>query len=692
MVSLESSGKIILSTHNKYQHPSWAAASQFFTIMRCRHCRNSARRNQRCLPSPRHLQRQTLSFGVLLSQLSISIAIVIILQSSILCVSFAPPLSVVTESLAISRVTFSAPCKIQCPRNSCVEMNAKKRRKKSPTYTRGEDEGVSKIDDAPENDVVQKPKRTTLSGGPSLIFEMARRMLVWDDELYDSGMLNDAGSRSGEGTKESLPQSQPKQLAAFPPLISTIISPSPLRSTEVATSPLPRWRPSAIRQQSISNVNPAFRTSSPIMTNAGFAGILRRNSRKRNKPSMWRHCLRIYNKMGELENGIIRDSVGGGDSVTTKNMGRGGTENYYLNYLSSSGGSQKTKKVKRGVAHHEAALVAASKLGMWEEAILIFQNVESSSSNRTVTASTGSNDRTRGWEDDYVTDNMILSVISACVKGSKVKHAAGSSAPCDNSGIDGAGRTNDTNSRGFNTTRRTISPSQPILRTLTVDERRKPLDIARDILLSMEEKHGNPLVSRHINPLASAYNRLGLCREASALINEHLKDRTPPPPPPPLLKNQYTSPSTKSRLWRGNRELLSDNPGFEGVPLVEWNDESLMNEDGVDASLNDDYDLIERTQLNIHEMKSKDRASYSLLVQSAAMEGDWTNAVLELQRMTAAGFHPNSRERNCWNEVMERGCRPAGNGVKNAVEMRRTEQRRQRWKKKRDGIWLGNLS
>ncbi len=566
---------------------------------------------------------------------------------------------------------------------------AKKRRKKSPSSIGDEDKDVGNRDGVAkqyhnvdfldngtsnrnsmkpsenpiDNDEGPKPKRTTLSGGPSLIFEMARRMLVWDDELYQSGMLNDAGSRRSEGDTGSL----------------TSVPTIPQSQLSDSTSSLPRWRPSAIRQQSISNVNPAFRSSSPIMTDAGYAGIMRRNSRKRNKPSMWRHCLRIYNKMEELEKEIAEETGGGGAAGDAS----------YRNYLSYSSGNnfagvRRMTKIKRGIVHHEAAMVAASKLGMWEEAILIFWRVESSLSNKTDTKSTGSNNLTINRGGDCITDNMILSVISACVKGSKIKQTAISNAHGTSvvNGIDGTGRTNVTDNQGSNNTLRAIFSSRPItMRALTIDERRKPLDVARDILLSLEVKHGIPLVARHINPLASAYNRLGLCSEASALINEHLKDRTPPPLPP--LKKQYTSSSTKSILWREKRELVSDNPGFEGVTLVEWNDESLVYADGVDASLDDDDDddeddgdMIERSQLNIHELKSKNRASYSLLVHSAAREGDWTKAVFELQRMTDAGFHPNSRDRNSWNEVMERGYRPAGNGVMNAVELQRTGQRR----------------
>ena len=61
------------------------------------------------------------------------------------------------------------------------------------------------------------------------------------------------------------------------------------------------------------------------MTSAGYLGILRRNSRKKNKPSMWKHCLRVYNKMAELE------SIAGG--------GGGGGEGGSIASTNASGGS-----------------------------------------------------------------------------------------------------------------------------------------------------------------------------------------------------------------------------------------------------------------------------------------------------------------------------------------------------------------
>jgi len=581
------------------------------------------------------------------------------MHSTSLASAFAPPLPL--------SMSFPATTSVCGRRKYLIELMAKKRRKKSaPSEERGGVDtikyrrtakissnkkivgGTDEEDDAGETETA--PKQTTLSGGSSLIFEMARRMLVWDDELYDSQIINDAGSR------DSISSSSPsaEYLNALP---STSVR-SPMSSAE--SKPLPRWRPSAIGQQSISDVNPSFRTSAPVMTNAGYAGILRRNSRKKNKPSMWRHTLRVYDKMAELES----EAVG-------------------------------RKKVRRSAAHHEAALVAASKLGLWEEALRVYRGVEESST------SYRSDDAQRGRS--RVTDNMLLSVVSACVKGSRVKWTAASSSDFDPTPAAVDADSDDTTkndndamnlinaTKSDNATESIIaaydspyrSSSRPMLRELTVEERRQPLDNARDIILSMEEKHDIPLVSRHINQLASAYVRLGLCSEAASLINDNLKDRAPPPP----STKQRSSHPKKSKQWKEKREpIISDNPGFEGVKLVDWSDDDL----------DDDDDGYEEGHLNIHQMKAKDRASYSLLVKGAAMEEDWIGAVRALQRMTDAGLHPNTRNLNSWSEVMERGCRPAGNGNENASDDEADyyyggRHRRKSWKKKRDRIWLGNL-
>ncbi len=409
---------------------------------------------------------------------------------------------------------------------------------------------------------------------------------------------------------------------------------------------------------------------------------------------MWRHCLRVYARMGELESGdgsgtVTSSSSSDGSRVgstggTGKERGIPGVGTYLSNLSSRSSYSGdavvvggmveqargRRRKIRRTSAHHEAALVATSKLGMWEEAMRIYRVVEGSSSS-SVAAGESS-----GGKGSNVTDNMILSVVGACVRASNAKYAAANApslvsdaplgdadrrdVPDDNRGGDSA---------YYSATIRMPSPnSRPTIRALTVEERRRPLDEARLVVLSMEDRHDIPIVARHVNPLASAYNRLGLRAEASALINGLLKDRAPPSPTP------LTRPTVRSERWRETREpsASESNPGFEAVQLAEWTDDDLDGDDGDDddgggknADADDEYDdIYEETQLNVHELKAKDRASYSLLVQGAAMEGDWTDAIEELRRMTDAGLHPNSRNLNCWNEVMERGCRPSGNNVK----------------------------
>lgn len=483
------------------------------------------------------------------------------------------------------------------------------------------------------------PKQTTLSGGTPLIFDMARRMLVWDDELYQG--LNDASPSS-----EASSSTAPTRAAA---------------ANAAAVAALPRWRPKSITQQSISNANPSFRTSSPIMTNAGYASILKRNSRKKNKPSMWRHCLRVYDKMGEIER-------------ERRMVDKRG----------------KKIKVKRSTAHHEAALVAASKLGLFERALSIYQRVEKASlaSNNVAGASNADSGALRS-KKIRITDNMVLSVIKASVKASRIKKTT-TNAPSyldqandveASTALEDSVKANvtDGNSTMYDDSVDYVPPMQSptsarnTLRLLTIQERRKPLDFARDIVLSMEEKHDIPLVSRHVNPLASAYLHLGLRSEAANLINT-LNDRRPPPP------DLYPKKSKKEKS-----ELTSPNPRFsEGVQIMNWDDVDLND----DEEFDDGY---ESPQLNIYDVQSKDRGSYALLVKGAVIDEDWEGAVAELQRMNDAGLHPNSSNLNSWSEVMEKGCRPAGKGEVMDDNYYSNRQRRRSWRKRRDGIWLGNL-
>ena len=513
--------------------------------------------------------------------------------------------------------------------------------------------------EADKKSIDSVPNQTTLSGGTPLIFDMARRMLVWDDELYQG--LNDSSSSSESSS-----------------------SATDHRDAATKNAVLPRWRPNSITQQSISNANPSFRTSSPIMTNAGYASILRRNSRKKNKPSMWRHCLRIYFKMAELEKEERKDVRNDNNRTQLEIRGVGTNLGPSVNYSYNKKQSEKRGRkinVKRSTAHHEAALVAASKLGLWEEALLIYQNVEKASLGSNNTAAT------------RITDNMVLSLVKASVRASRVKQTtAKTSSYWDSSDRIELPRdepkSNGTVVNAAIEEKSEFPPLQPqaspsnTQRKLTIKERRKPLDFARDVILSIEGRHDIPLVSRHINPLASAYINLGLRSEATKLINS-LDDRRPPPP------------ETYPKKYKQEKsELTSHNSRFsDGVQIVNWKDDDL-DDIGVYGTEDEEFDDgYKSPQLNIHEVQSKDRGSHSLLVKGAVMVEDWVGAVAELQRMNDAGYSPNSSNLNSWSEVMDSGCRPAG-GKGDVLDENyySNRQRRRNWRKRRDGIWLGNLS
>ena len=233
-----------------------------------------------------------------------------------------------------------------------------------------------------------------------------------------------------------------------------------------ASPPLPRWHPHG----GIADVNPQFRTKPPPMDGQGYAGTIWRNARKRNKPSLWRHALRTYTDMA-----VPRDTI-----------------------------------------HHEGALLACAKLGLWQEALDIYKDVDANAK---------------------ITDNMIMSLVKACV------------------------RTNT----------------------------REPLDAARDVALAMQSKHQLPLTSRHLNPIAAAYQKLGLWEESRILLKEHLADRT------------SSSPTT----------------------------------------------------VNVFNIVAKDKASYALLVQSAVSNNEWADAVNALAEMTDAGLYPKQRHLNSWHEVVD---------------------------------------
>mmetsp|Transcript_23001 Transcript_23001/g.32404 ORF Transcript_23001/g.32404 Transcript_23001/m.32404 type:complete len:252 (+) Transcript_23001:332-1087(+) len=227
----------------------------------------------------------------------------------------------------------------------------------------------------------EKPVKKTLSGGPSLIFAMARRMLVWDDESYIG--MNDSYSTQSNN-------------AAAP------VGTAPRHQKPFATKDLtlPRWHP----HDGISDSNSSFRSKPPLMNSLGYAGVIRRNSRKRGQ-GYWRHALRTYERMIKMEK--LNDS---------------------------------TRGISRDIVHHEAALVACAKLGLWKDALVIFNEVVSTKKHSNAANAPSNRNEVK------VTDNMVFSLVSACVRGSK------------------AGKKAD----------------------LTLEERREPLDALEKVLLTIE--------------------------------------------------------------------------------------------------------------------------------------------------------------------------------------------------------------
>ena len=345
-------------------------------------------------------------------------------------------------------------------------------------------------------DLPEQPVVKTIGGGPSMIFAMARRM-------WESG---ESGTTAG----------------------------------------LPRWRPTLTQNSGISNFNPSFRTSSPLMNNNGYAGTIWRNARKRKKPSLWRYALRTYDRM----DGSLEEEGQSASPVSANNSP-----------LQETANTEEATVVERLNIHHQGALLAVAKLGLWEKAIEIYTAVEMEQEKRMIRKGmTRSKLGEKNLQKSirklplHVTDDMVVSMIYACVRACRKMSSLDQS----------------------------------------LEERRKPLDAACDILQTVEDKHGINLETRHYNPLAAAYQKLQLREEAERLISM-LKDRRIGPEP----------------------------------------------EEGSQP-------------FNINDVGTKDKGSYTLLVSGAVLEEDWTGAIAALRNMTDAGLYPNQRHLNAWTEVSER--------------------------------------
>jgi len=434
-----------------------------------------------------------------------------------------------------------------------IEGNSARRNRKKPSNRTTADSTFSKVTEnvSEENETMNSSTAPikTLSGGVSLIFSMARRMLLWDDEEYYHQQYNDASPTSD----------------------------SNLSSTS-NVPPLPKWRP----YEGIADLNPSFRSEAPVMNNVGYAQTLRRNSRKKGKESLWRYALRIYGKMREieLEQEEQRMIIPRGDNSNHDDEMVGENIDPY--------------RIQRTTEHFEAALVACAKLGLFREAMKIYQEVLDKVAAKRAKTTMEVEDTVlltdslkikkskteviaakRKYVDTTrvrVTQNMILSLIKACVRQ----------------------------------------------RSINEDERIHSLDLVRCVLESLTEKHGVTVEATMVNPIAAAYVKLGYLNKASDMMDRLL------------------SSPTKSDI---NKSYSEDDTST----IVETN--HVENQ----GKSTNEFSFIDPMPLNLSDINSKDQASYNILIEAALAKGDYSLAVKQLREMIRNGYYPNSRSLNTWN-------------------------------------------
>eukprot|EP01083_Nonionella_stella_P004820 14047_1 len=384
---------------------------------------------------------------------------------------------------------------------------------------------------------------------------MATRMLVWDDQDYlnDDNIINDRSN-----IKE-------------------------VKKPRKKTTVLPRWHPTS----GIADVNANFRVEPPSISKLGYAALIRRNSRKRGKPGLWRHAYRMYSKMRSIEIDQIQSEASADANANAK---------------------KPILRIERENTHFESALNACAKLGLWREALFIFYEAK------------GIEDYQKSLEDDTededamedekksltslaetmkrrkpitITKYMMLSVIESCVKGMKSRNRPASS-------------------------KKIGSETE-----FTIDEIRLPLDKARDLILS-EEIHITP-TAMHINPVAAGYTFLGLHEDANNLL-KLLDDKN--------IKEIEEKRKKRKNKYRGQKGKFGFAYGFEP------NDS--------DGRINP---VIEEETTEEREWVYKDEASYSILVKNSISQGDWSSAIESLKTMNEAGVYANSRSLNAWSET-----------------------------------------
>lgn len=179
--------------------------------------------------------------------------------------------------------------------------------------------------------------------------------------------------------------------------------------------------------------------------------------------------------------------------------------------------SAKNHKIRRFNVHYEAAMLACAKLGLWQRALEIYHEVfqkelalaeyrrrkQTAPSPGAVLRSTFALSQKARLEkkrirmDIKVTDDMVLSLVKACVRASRQRSKY----------------------RG----QMHLTPSEEEREAAL---RRIPLDTALQVLHTMEEHHGIPITPAFVNPLAKAYQSLGYISQSQHILQTLLSNRT----------------------------------------------------------------------------------------------------------------------------------------------------------------------
>lgn len=425
-------------------------------------------------------------------------------------------------------------------------------------------------------DLPNQPLVTTISGGTQTIFDMARRMAAGSIEK-----LNPSKPTTGSIKNNAIGINVDNKLS-FTSSSSVIVDQS---STDII---LPRWHPT----NGIVSYNPEFRTQSPVMNNVGYANMIWKNVRKKNRISFWKYALRTYDRM-----------------LQQQKMNK--TLNIAL-------------RVRPTNIHYEGALLACSKLGDYKRAFQIYEQIQNnqirkipimtatkrlnipSRNNPQQNQMATSSNNIMSSDVVLVTDNMIMSMIRSCVRASNLK------------------RNKDTNE------------------LIPIDQRRIPLDMVIDkIINNMEDQYQIPICAIHINPLSRAYQNLGLYNEANQLLHNHLQERISGP-----------ESEENDRLLSLTRKQLRQQQQKQAQQQLKRKNNNNQNNRN-DQNDNNDSLMVYQTKLrrgnfNIYDVQAKDKGSYTLLVQSAVLDSNWVNAIDALKNMTEVGLYPSERHLKSW--------------------------------------------